>query len=105
MLESISYNIFTNSKRVVSGDIGEKPEGFVDSQENIFPIVGNSTLNIKDKSVILKNDADAITWNDIVKNNTKYLINGTFSYKQTSASNPQGRIMILASNFRNCCFL
>jgi hypothetical protein len=90
MLETISYNIFTNSKRVVSGDIGEKPEGFVDSQENIFPIVGNSTLNIKDKSVVLKNDADAIIWNDIAKNNTKYLINGTFSYKQTSSFQSTG---------------
>jgi hypothetical protein len=90
MLEAISYNIFTNSKRLLSGDIGEKPEGFVDSQENIFPIVGNSTLTVKSKGVVMKDNTDSGLWNDIVNNNTRYLINGTFSYKQTSSFQSTG---------------
>jgi len=90
MLEAISYNIFTYSKRLLSGDIGEKPEGFVDSQENIFPIVGNSTLTLKAKGVVTKDNTDSGLWNDIVNNNTRYLVNGTFSYKQTSSFQSTG---------------
>jgi LEA14-like dessication related protein len=32
ILEAITYNVFANNTRIVSGDIGEKLEGFVASQ-------------------------------------------------------------------------
>jgi hypothetical protein len=52
ILESISYNVYANSTRIVSGDIGNRPEGFVDSQDSIFPVIGNGTLILKDKRMI-----------------------------------------------------
>src|SRR6478609_4777924 len=48
ILESISYNIYSNSTRIASGDIGRRPEGLVDSQDSIFPVIGNGTLLLKD---------------------------------------------------------
>ncbi|MGB7936389.1 MAG: hypothetical protein WCF21_07200, partial [Nitrososphaeraceae archaeon] len=52
ILEMISYNVYSNSTRIVSGDIGNRPEGFVDSQDSIFPVIGNGTLILKDKKII-----------------------------------------------------
>ena len=90
MLESISYNIYTNSGRIVSGDIGEKPEGFVGSQANIFPIVGNMSSAIGDERTITKDGPRLDDWNKIIKNSAVYIINGTFSYKQTSSFQSSG---------------
>lgn len=90
MLESISYNVYTNSGRIVSGDIGEKPEGFVGSQANIFPIVGNTSSAIGDERIITKEGPRLVDWNNIIKDSAVYTINGTFSYKQTSSFQSSG---------------
>jgi hypothetical protein len=90
MLESISYNLYTNTGRIVSGDIGERPEGFVGSQANIFPIVGNGSLTIKDKKIAERDDARQGDWQNILDNSQHYIVNGTFSYKQTSSFQSSG---------------
>ncbi len=90
MLESISYNVYSQSGRIVSGDIGEKPEGFVGSQANIFPIVGNTTLAIGDERTITRDGPRAADWKNIIGKSAAYTINGTFSYKQTSSFQSSG---------------
>lgn len=90
MLESISYNLYSNKGRIVSGDIGEKPEGFVGSQANIFPIVGNGTMTVKDKKVVERSDSTQSDWANITNNSENYIVNGTFSYKQTSSFQSSG---------------
>jgi hypothetical protein len=90
MLESISYNLYSNTGRIVSGDVGERPEGFVGSQANIFPIVGNGSLTIKDKKIAERDDARQSDWENILDNSEHYIINGTFSYKQTSSFQSSG---------------
>ena len=90
MLEVISYNLYTNSGRMVSGDIGEKPTGFVGSQANIFPIVGNGSIMLKDSKVIEREGPSETNLDDTVGNTQHYIINGTFSYKQTSSFQSSG---------------
>jgi hypothetical protein len=90
MLESISYNLYSDKGRIVSGDIGERPEGFVGSQANIFPIVGNGSLTIKDKKIVNRDDTRQDDWQSIIDNSQHYILNGTFSYKQTSSFQSSG---------------
>ncbi len=90
MLEIISYNLYTNNGRILSGDIGERPAGFVGSQANIFPIVGNGSLTVKDNKLIERNGPRETSWESIVSNSQHYIINGTFSYKQTSSFQSSG---------------
>jgi hypothetical protein len=90
MLESISYSLYSETERIVSGDIGERPEGFVGSQANIFPIVGNGNLTIKDKKMVNRDDAIQNDWQNIIGNSQHYILNGTFSYKQTSSFQSSG---------------
>jgi LEA14-like dessication related protein len=90
ILESISYNVYSNYTRIASGDIGNRPEGFVDSQDSIFPVIGNGTLILKDKKIIQSSkdlNLSQIT-NNI--NASKYLVNGTYFFKQTGSFQSTG---------------
>jgi hypothetical protein len=90
MIESISYNVYSNSTRIVSGDIGQRPEGFIDSQDSIFPVIGNGTLILKDKKIIDTNRG--LNLSQIATNNgtSQFLVNGTSSFKQTSSFQSTG---------------
>jgi hypothetical protein len=86
ILESIEYNLLANDKRIVSGDIGEKLEGFVTSSQGIYPIISNGTVTLKDKQVSERNNAIAPIWDKMVSGKITYTVKGTFSYKQTTSS-------------------
>jgi hypothetical protein len=90
MLESISYNVYSNSTRIVSGDIGQRPEGFIDSQDSIFPVIGNGTVILKDKKMIDTNRG--LNLSQIATNNgtSQYLVNGSYFFKQTSSFQSTG---------------
>jgi hypothetical protein len=90
MLESISYNVYSNSTRIVSGDIGNRPEGFVDTQDSIFPVIGNGTLILKDKRIIENNNN--LNLSQISENNkiSEFLVNGSYFFKQTSSFQSTG---------------
>ena len=90
ILEAIGYNVFVDNMRIVSGDIGEKPEGFVASQEGIYPIIGNGTVTLKDVQTVERNDMNAAIWDKVVDGSASYIINGTYSYKQTSSFQATG---------------
>jgi hypothetical protein len=90
ILEAIQYNVFVDNMRVISGDIGGKPEGFVASQEGIYPIIGNGTVTLKDVQTVERNDLNAAIWDKIVDGRANYIINGTYSYKQTSSFQATG---------------
>jgi LEA14-like dessication related protein len=90
ILESISYNVYSNSTRIASGDIGNRPEGFVDSQDSIFPVIGNGTLILKDKKII--QTSKDLNLSQIANNinASKYLVNGSYSFKQMGSFQSTG---------------
>lgn len=85
ILEAITYNVFANNTRIVSGDIGEKLEGFVASQESVFPIIANGTITLKDSHHLPQGELAAKNLEEILNGQARYTINGTYSYKQTSS--------------------
>jgi hypothetical protein len=90
MLESISYNVYSNSTRIASGDIGQRPEGFIDSQDSIFPVIGNGTLILKDKKVIQPNKD--LNLSKLANNidTSGFLVNGSYFFKQTGSFQSTG---------------
>src|SRR5881409_3777853 len=78
ILESISYNVYSNSTRIASGDIGSRPEGFVDSQDSIFPVIGNGTLILKDKKIIELTKNLNASQIDTNLDSTRLLVNGSY---------------------------
>lgn len=90
MVESISYNVYSNSTRIVSSDIGQRPEGFIDSQDSIFPVIGNGTLILKDKKVIDTNRGLNLSQIATKNGTSEFLVNGTYFFKQTSSFQSTG---------------
>lgn len=89
LLEGLSYNVYYDNVRLASGDIGSKPEGFVDSLESVFSIIGNQTITLKDKKPLSSQGNDLFDSNGrliLLSNNSSlsklpnvYVVNGTFS--------------------------
>ena len=99
IFESISYNVYSNSTRIVSGDIGNRPEGFVDSQDSIFPVIGNGTLILKDKKVI--ETSNNLNLSQISRNNelSDFLVNGSYFFKQTGSFQSTGGEQTFSINY------
>ena len=90
ILENINYNVNLDKIRITSGDIGQRPEGFVDSQADIYPIIGNGTVTLKDEKTIQKDDRIYNVWNKIANKSSSFQVNGSFAYKQTSSFQAHG---------------
>ena len=90
ILENINYNVNLDKIRIASGDIGQRPEGFVDSQEGIYPIIGNGTVTLKDEKTIEKDNRIDNVWNKIANKSSSFQVNGSFAYKQTSSFQAHG---------------
>jgi hypothetical protein len=90
ILENINYNVNLDKTRVASGDIGQRPEGFVDSQAGIYPIIGNGTVTLKDEKTIQKDNRIQNIWNKIANKSSNFQVNGSFAYKQTSSFQAHG---------------
>ena len=85
ILENIHYNVNLENIRIASGDIGQKPEGFVDSSAGIYPIIGNGTVTLKDEKIIQKDNRIENVWNKITDETSSFQVNGNFAYRQTSS--------------------
>src|SRR5918995_1108282 len=90
ILENINYNVNLDKIRIASGDIGERPEGFVASQSGIYPIIGNGTVILKDEKTIQKDNRINNVWNKIANKSSNFQVNGSFAYKQTSSFQAHG---------------
>lgn len=85
ILENIHYNVNLENTRIASGDIGQRPEGFVDSSAGIYPIIGNGTVTLKDEKTIQKDNRIEKVWDKITDETSSFQVNGSFAYRQTSS--------------------
>ena len=59
ILDGIHYNVYVNNTLMTSGNIGtEAPEDVIRSQQG-FPIIGNSTVTLKDTQALQRNNINA----------------------------------------------
>jgi hypothetical protein len=85
ILDGIRYNVYVNNNLMTSGNIGtEAPEDVIRSQQG-FPIIGNSTVTLKDIQPVQRNNMNAASWDKmVVDGKASYVIKGTYSYRQTA---------------------
>ena len=84
-MEAIEYDILADGKRIVSGTIGSRLEGFVASSAGIYPIVGDGSVILKDSQIFQKNKSTADAWNRVVEGKANYVVTGTMSYREISS--------------------
>ena len=85
LLETIHYSVFIDKLKMTTGDIGASPEGFVASQEGIFPIVSNTTVTLRDMQPSVRNNLNADEWDNMVSGDAQFRVQGTYSYKLTGS--------------------
>jgi hypothetical protein len=85
ILEAIAYDILADGKRIVSGTIGSRLEGFVASSAGIYPIVGEGSVILKDNQLFQKNNSTANAWDRVVEGKANYVVTGTMSYREISS--------------------
>ena len=101
LLETLSYSIYFDNVRLVSADIGAKPEGFVDSLGSVYTIIGNQTITLKDRQPITEEGVSLFNSNGTLildtNNNVpttqnssdSFVINGTFATSLNRGSQTQ----------------
>lgn len=100
ILESIQYKVLINNSEVASGEIGERLEGFLESQDNVFPVIGSGNVTLKDTDLLARNSANSDLWNRLSMNQIdSYQVNGTYSFSQTSTLQASGGDRPFTLNF------
>ena len=102
ILETLSYSIFFDNVRLVSADIGAKPEGFVDNLGSVYTIIGNQTITLRDTQPITEEGVSLFNSNGTLLNRDSpndisttqttpdsFVINGTFATTLNRGSQAQ----------------
>lgn len=93
LLEGINYDLYSKNHHIISGSIGNQVLNDVVQSQSEFPILGNSSLSLKDMQTIQNGEKiDNNLFNNIVKGNANYLVNGTIFYRQTTDVQDTGGI-------------
>ncbi|MGH9979218.1 MAG: hypothetical protein ACRD8Z_25800 [Nitrososphaeraceae archaeon] len=91
ILESIQYKVIVNNSEIASGEIGERLEGFLESQDNVFPVIASGNVTLKDTDLLTRNSENSDIWNRLSTNQMEsYQVNGTYSFSQTSTLQASG---------------
>jgi hypothetical protein len=101
ILETVTYNVYLDNIRISSGDAGSRTEGFVDSLESVYPIIGNQSIVIRDRAP-LNEEANSFFDSQgnllaTIENNSNsstskmYDVNGTYFYTLNRGSDAQVR--------------
>jgi hypothetical protein len=85
ILESIAYDVLTDGKRIVSGTIGTRLEGFLASSAGIFPIIGGGSVILKDSQLFQKNNSTSNAWDKVVEGKANYVVAGTMSFREITS--------------------
>ncbi len=102
ILETVSYNVYLDDLRIGSGDVGTRTEGFVDSLESVYTIIGNQTIVLRDREPLTEEastmfDSQGNLMNALSNTSESFSspkefdINGTYFYTLNRGSEAQAR--------------
>ncbi len=84
LLDGIHYNISSDKLPIISGDIGTETQLDVVRGQSAFPIIGDSTITLKDIGIVHRNNIINGIWDKVVDGKATYVIMGSYSTKQTA---------------------
>lgn len=84
LLDGIHYNVSSDKLPIISGDIGTETQLDVVRGQSAFPIIGDSSIALKDILILHRNNIINGTWDKIIDGKAIYVIRGSYSTKQTA---------------------
>jgi hypothetical protein len=95
ILETVTYNVYVDGVRLSSGDLGTRTEGFVDSLESVYTIIGNQTIVLRDREPLTEDGLKFFdsqgNWIGGSSNATQFDVNGTYFFTLNRGSESQAR--------------
>ena len=102
ILETVTYNVYLDNVRIGSGDVGSRTEGFVDSLESVYTIIGNQSIVLRDREPLTEDGTSLFdsqgkilsAMTDTSSSSTTsraYDVNGTYFYTLNRGSEAQVR--------------
>ena len=101
ILETVTYNVYLDNVRIASGDLGSRTEGFVDSLESVYTIIGNQSIVLRDRESLTEEanslfDSQgkmvaAVADNSNSSTSQAYDVNGVYFYTLNRGSEAQVR--------------
>jgi LEA14-like dessication related protein len=92
ILQVIKYELYHDGQRIIIGQIGERPEGAVDSS-NYFTILSNNPQTIGD-TITIKNSGNAPEfWSALSNNNIPWTVKGEVVFNLSSMTSGQENII------------
>ena len=98
ILETITYNVYLDNLRLSSGDVGSRTEGFIDSLESVYTIIGNQTIVLRDREPLTEEaltlfnpqgkliDVSSTNSSSEASNAREFDVNGTYFYTLSRGS-------------------
>jgi len=84
LLDGIQYNVSSDKLPIISGNIGTETQLDVVRGQSAFPIIGDSTITLKDVGILHRNNIVNATWDKLVDGKAIYVIKGSYSTKQAA---------------------
>jgi hypothetical protein len=102
ILETVTYNVYLDNVRIGSGDVGSRTEGFVDSLESVYTIIGNQSIVLRDREPLTEDGTSLFDSQGQIQSATTdssnssttsraYDVNGTYFYTLNRGSEAQVR--------------
>ncbi len=102
ILETVTYNVYLDNVRIGSGDVGSRTEGFVDSLESVYTIIGNQSIVLRDREPLTEDGTSLFDSQGQILSATTdssnssttsqaYDVNGTYFYTLNRGSEAQVR--------------
>jgi hypothetical protein len=92
ILQVIKYELYEGGKRITIEQIGDRPEGMVDSS-NYFTILSNNPQIIGDTFIIKNTGNDEEFWTALSSNNVKWTVKGEAYFNLSSMTSGQENII------------
>lgn len=80
---------FSNDSQISGGQIGSRPEGMVEFGSNYYTLLGESTITLKDKTILKNTGNTPELWTTLENNSAKWRVSGDIYFNLSSMTSGQ----------------
>jgi hypothetical protein len=84
MLQTVQYSVLINGAKIVSGAVGKQSEDVINGQADIYPILANDTVHLKDTQSFSKSAVGSTIWDNIASKKAKYIVKGIYLFRDNT---------------------
>lgn len=85
ILETIQYGVYLDGSKIASGAIGTKSDDVIRGQGDLYQVLGNDSLLLKDNQSIRKSEIGDNNWNKILGGNERdYSVRGIYAIRENN---------------------